>query len=84
MDKVDALNIMDKGRVAPDDEDVVGMDANGDPAGEVARIIIVVRNESWSKFSLEKTRADIPDDVLPTFFRKVANVVEGGLLGKPL
>lgn len=82
MKKVDKINILEKGRVAPDDDTVVGMDANGEPAGEVARITIVVKDESWNRFGIENNCSHIPEDVLPTFFRKVAKTVEGSILGQ--
>ena len=82
MDKAKPLNIMDKGRVAPDDESVVGMNADGEPAGEVARITIIVKDESWNRFGIENNCSHIPEDVLPTFLRKVAKTIEGSILGQ--
>ena len=84
MQKVEQISILEKGRVAPDDDTVVGTDANGEPAGEIARITIIVKDESWDKFAIESTAQNIPQDVLPTFFRKVAKTVEGSILGAPL
>jgi hypothetical protein len=81
MDKAEKLTISDKGRTANDDDTVVGIDADGKPVGEIARITITVKDETWSKFGIEKSSPNIPDDILPTFFRKVAKTIETAIIG---